>query len=229
MLFLAVFCGFMAENQREHLVEHKREVKYVTSLYEDLKGDTSDFQNDIPFWTGVLNSIDTIRQEIEKPEGQRNHYLLYKSVAYMRAYNNFEYHDRTIEQLKNGGNFRLIRNSLIADSIMNYDAIIKGELRDQELQSNIIYQNINFLQDKFFNSKYYMDFLRKTTVADSLRNTNTDILKVSAGNELLLFQYSNHLQYYYTMTKFRVGNSKVLLRKATNLIKLLKNEYHLDD
>jgi hypothetical protein len=25
MLFLAVFCGFLAENQREHFVEHQRE------------------------------------------------------------------------------------------------------------------------------------------------------------------------------------------------------------
>ena len=25
MLFLAVFCGFLAENQREHMIEHRRE------------------------------------------------------------------------------------------------------------------------------------------------------------------------------------------------------------
>ena len=28
MLFLAVFCGFLAENQREHYVEHKRAKDY---------------------------------------------------------------------------------------------------------------------------------------------------------------------------------------------------------
>ena len=25
MLFLAVFCGFLAENQREHMIEHRKE------------------------------------------------------------------------------------------------------------------------------------------------------------------------------------------------------------
>jgi hypothetical protein len=226
MLFLAVFCGFLAENQREHMVEHKREVKYAASLYEDLKRDTADFSEDIPFWTKVLVRIDTIRQEVEKPIGMRNDFLLYRNAALMRAYENFEYHDRTIEQLKNGGNFRLIRNSFLADSIINYDAIIKSELRDQEIQSNTIYQAINFLQDKFLNSKYYMDILKKGTLSDSLLISNAKVFKISAANEADLFQYANHLQYYYTMSVFRIGTSRQLLRKATNLIELIKKEYH---
>ncbi|HEY5969946.1 MAG TPA: hypothetical protein VIU35_18315, partial [Chitinophagaceae bacterium] len=41
MLFLAVFCGFLAENQREHMIEHSREKVYMTSLVEDLQKDTS--------------------------------------------------------------------------------------------------------------------------------------------------------------------------------------------
>ena len=36
MLFLAVFCGFLAENQREHMIEHKREKQYIRSLTQDI-------------------------------------------------------------------------------------------------------------------------------------------------------------------------------------------------
>src|SRR5215471_1962360 len=43
MLFLAVFCGFLAENQREHMVERKKEKEYLSSLVGDLKYDTSQF------------------------------------------------------------------------------------------------------------------------------------------------------------------------------------------
>lgn len=32
MLFLAVFCGFLAENIREHRVEHAREAQFIKSL-----------------------------------------------------------------------------------------------------------------------------------------------------------------------------------------------------
>jgi len=34
MLFLAVFCGFLAENFREHQVEKNRATQYMLSLYE---------------------------------------------------------------------------------------------------------------------------------------------------------------------------------------------------
>ena len=67
MLFLAVFCGFLAENQREHIVEHQREKKFMETLYDDLKKDTADLNNDIRWWDNMISRIDTIRNEIEKP------------------------------------------------------------------------------------------------------------------------------------------------------------------
>ena len=47
MLFLAVFCGFMAENQREHMIEHRREKEYMRSLIEDLQTDTFNLNSNI--------------------------------------------------------------------------------------------------------------------------------------------------------------------------------------
>ena len=44
MLFLAVFCGFLAENEREHLVEHKQEKQYMKLMLEDVKTDTAELQ-----------------------------------------------------------------------------------------------------------------------------------------------------------------------------------------
>ena len=41
MLFLAVFCGFLAENIREHKVEHLRAKEFAKSLVQDLQNDTT--------------------------------------------------------------------------------------------------------------------------------------------------------------------------------------------
>ena len=41
MLFLAVFCGFLAENKREHMIEHQREKKLMAEIVEDLKKDST--------------------------------------------------------------------------------------------------------------------------------------------------------------------------------------------
>ena len=42
MLFLAVFCGFLAEYQLEHKIEKDREKQYVRSLIDDFREDTFD-------------------------------------------------------------------------------------------------------------------------------------------------------------------------------------------
>ena len=41
MLFLAVFCGFLAEYQLEHKIERDRVNRICHSCYEDLKRDIS--------------------------------------------------------------------------------------------------------------------------------------------------------------------------------------------
>ena len=40
MLFLAVFCGFIAENQREHMVEHQRAKELAKNLYKEIYTDS---------------------------------------------------------------------------------------------------------------------------------------------------------------------------------------------
>src|ERR1044072_6309926 len=47
MLFLAVFLGFIAENQREHFVEHQREKKFAGRLLSDLRQDSLFFESRI--------------------------------------------------------------------------------------------------------------------------------------------------------------------------------------
>ena len=55
MLFLAVFCGFLAEYQLEHVIENQREEKYVKSLIQDLKTDTAHLETYINLRQGEKN------------------------------------------------------------------------------------------------------------------------------------------------------------------------------
>src|SRR6185436_4825134 len=41
MLFLAVFCGFLAEYQLEHKIEKDRAKELAASFYDELKGDSA--------------------------------------------------------------------------------------------------------------------------------------------------------------------------------------------
>ena len=49
MLFLAVFCGFLAEYRLEHKIEGDREKKYIQTFIEDLKVDTAAINRNLLF------------------------------------------------------------------------------------------------------------------------------------------------------------------------------------
>jgi hypothetical protein len=63
MLFLAVFCGFMAENLREHQVEHKREKTIYESLMEDLVKDIDQLQRIKPSLHKLISRLDSIEAD----------------------------------------------------------------------------------------------------------------------------------------------------------------------
>ena len=226
MLFLAVTLGFFVENQREHFIEHLREKQYVKSLVEDLQKDTADLNNDILFWDLQMQRIDTIRNEIDKSPENRDQLILYLYSGYIRWYDKFVYHDRTIMQLKNGGNFRLIRNKAVADTLIDYDARINSELRDMEVQSNNIWQQLNFLQNKIFNTRYYSTPIKHIRLDSAIR-IDPKPIEMKKGKEDELFEYYNLLDYFRGLNTVRNKKNKSLLNQAINLMSLIKKEYHL--
>ena len=60
MLFLAVFCGFLAEYQLEHKIEKERGKQYIQSVYEDFKVDTASLANTIATISGITENLKTI-------------------------------------------------------------------------------------------------------------------------------------------------------------------------
>src|SRR5687768_8959793 len=60
MLFLAVFCGFLAEYQLEHKIEKEKGRQYIESIYEDLKEDTVSLANTIAMISGLIENLKSI-------------------------------------------------------------------------------------------------------------------------------------------------------------------------
>src|SRR5688572_32201721 len=60
MLFLAVFCGFLAEYQLEHKIEKDRSKQYIRSFYDDLHVNLGSFSRVLSFnesKTAAFNDI----------------------------------------------------------------------------------------------------------------------------------------------------------------------------
>ena len=129
MLFLAVFCGFLAEYQLEHVIENQREKKYVRSLIQDLKTDTARLETYINLRKEKRIMMDSLvlllSTDKHKLFGNET-YFFARHVFFGQP---FVSTDGTMQQLKNAGNLRLIKNENIITNILAYDASVK-ELRE---------------------------------------------------------------------------------------------------
>lgn len=114
MLFLAVFCGFLAELQLEHYIEGQREKKYIYRIYNDLKKDTAFYKQHARYQKDVYYLLDSSVAFLDTDSYNNNPDLFYKMLLRARSTRYLEYHNTAFDQMRSSGNLRLIKNESIA-------------------------------------------------------------------------------------------------------------------
>jgi len=226
MLFLAVSLGFFVENQREHMIEHKREKQYMRSMIQDLRSDTMQLAKSIDLLQKREIMIDSLIPLLGSPDfklhGNEIYYLA-RRISFA-AY--FFPNDRTILQLKNSGSLRLISNMNISDSIMLYDQEMRNLLYQFSDEFAIRRDYMQVARDKFNGHVYFSMFSYKN---DSFTITapsgNPQLFKQDAHS---INEFVTQLQYLRNVTWNQRYREEDLKGKASNLIRLLKKEYNLN-
>jgi hypothetical protein len=238
MLFLAVFCGFLAENFREHQVEHQREKEYMVTMLEDLKADIPLLDSTMKEWDNVNNSIDSVTDAILFPLSNIDYFKIYRHLNAALNYWSFRYNDRTIAQLKNSGGFRLIRNKTVANDIIAYDQLNNDAVPNIAIQHNKFYENATALRSKIFAeniitavNKLYKNQPAPSSInpwIDGLVKTNRSPL-TAESQTILLFEFKNSLialkRDYTTNMMWGYGQTR---KWIVRLIELIQKEYHLE-
>jgi hypothetical protein len=222
MLFLAVFCGFLAENQREHYVEHQREKKFMRSLVQDLKADTAHLQSYIGFRTQKRMYMDSLTlllcSNLHKQMGNETYYY----ARFVLLSPSFVSTDGTMQQLKNAGNLRLITNGNVIDNILAYDAAVRSLNEWDEIDTRIK-DGFREMGGNVFNSRHF-----STTIDSALHFIKpTNNPQLTTSDTAVINNVSFQVQYLAAVTLGNIVRAKGLKAKATNLLELLKNEYHL--
>jgi hypothetical protein len=223
MLFLAVFCGFLAEYQLEHKIERDREEKYIQTFIEDLKVDTSAIDANLLFQKRKKNQLDSLIYLLreQKIKGYENE--LYYLARIMVRTSRFQSSDRTITQLKYSGSLRLIRNENAADSIMSYQKLV-----DYVLQ-NIDDERIERRAADPILARIFNPF-----VFDNMLDASNNIIKPANNPPLRSYDISLQQDLAYIINQLKGSNIIITRRlellnsKAKNIIAFLKKEYHLD-
>ena len=224
MLFLAVFCGFLAEYQLEHTIEHQREIKYVKSLIQDLKKDIFNLETYINVRKEKRIMMDSLMlllsTDIHKQFGNEV-YFFARHVFYGPP---FVSTDGTMQQLKNAGNLRLIKNEEIINNILAYDASVKDLMEWDESDTRIrttfreIGGNVLDANQLYKAMDPNFKFVRPSTNPQLITNNSTMINNVA-------FQ----IQYLSLSCLGNTQRGNALKAKAGTLIELLKKEYHLSE
>ena len=232
MLFLAVFCGFLAENQREHMIEHKREKQYMQSLVSDLALDTAYLNLIYKIKLTKAFSIDSTLNYFKiHPESCELTPEVWRTISTTGYDRVFIHHNGTIDQLKNSGGMRLIRKRNIVDSLEGYyQQVTRAEIqRAQWLQYVDDMRKINA---KVWNAFDRID--REKLDSNTLdRWTNIRVVSIDDPikiriNREYLNEYLNFLmmQRAFLIASDMVTN-RMLFDKAIWLISFIKKEYRM--
>lgn len=227
MLFLAVFAGFLAENQREHFVEHRREKQYMLSMINDVRSDTSMLSGMYKTFTLVINQIDSLIPLLQPATMNEKPKEVYQHQVMINLFHRWIYSDRTISQLKNSGNFRLIRNKSVSDQIMAYDGFILNYVGD--MQENYILPLRARISDAG-NEIFKTEVLRKFLKTEGWKYHAVQLPEAPyfiTFEKNKLGKFINEIQQYAVAIEWANGNIKKAIVKAVELDSLIRKEYHI--
>jgi hypothetical protein len=223
MLFLAVFCGFLAELQLEHYIENQREKKYIRQFQQDLLADSTALTGFIISEEKSYSRIDSLLQIFVHKKYEENGNEAYYFARQLIRTSSVVLSDGTLNQLKFGGNLRLIDKDDVAKHIMEYDKA--GREFELFQERNIVRTEEAAIQlEKLFDARTFYFMLNENN--QIIRPTNNPQLISKSEADINTFVL--RLQYVKGGTLRKINMAKRLKNRCTQLHQSLKEIYHLD-
>ena len=222
MLFLAVFCGFLAENQREHFVEKRREKQFIISLMKDMQMDTS-WLNKVTLSKEhrILNLDSGLFSltNIESDELPANIYLnLRRSTINLFFYP----HNGTITQLRNSGGMRLIRDRTTVELIELYNRQLSRQESHQGLTKDYI-REFYLLLNKLVRGKDALKVIYDSTFNELAASNG--IVKINRG---YLDEFVHECINIRKQIEGDIDANNYTLQQAADLMDHIRRKYHIE-
>jgi hypothetical protein len=142
-------------------------------------------------------------------ENSNNVYRLWTQNLDLKA---FVSNDRTIQQLKNSGELRLIRNKTVSDRIMQYDQTVRNYYRQTDLMYNALGNQVIYSQ--------FFDFISLN------KNKKTPVPLTEQGKKLLNEAFAHEQLWNYGLSGL-ISWLEEVNEEATRLVTFIQKEYHL--
>ena len=219
MLFFAVFCGFLAENQREHMVEQKREEKFAKRVLLDLKEDSA-FLNkriaELQKRQDQYGSFLSVMTGSPKP----NSYNIMRSFEQLLKAYKPEFITTTYNQMKTSGSLRYINNDSLITALQRYyeitlpEASVYADGIQKIFENNLVPYMIRHFRFQKFNN-----------ATDTLTESSAEIFNRTPESDQELINIM--AVYQGACDGLLSRQQKPALEACKGLIRMIKKEYHL--
>jgi hypothetical protein len=231
MLFLAVFCGFLAEYQLEHKIERDRANDFAKTLYAEIKRDTASL-HEIRYRTATaFHSMDTLVAILSEPEYEKRSGLLYYHCG-LGMYNFFfTANEATLQQMKSSGAIRYFKNKELVTAITEYEYLIR---LTYQLETNLYmnYLETRKAQLKLFDTRHIYSSKAWENSYSGMLNFLSQLkdrsIALLSKNPELIAEFRNWAQNRSELAKLKVNQYDRYLESANKLLVALKNEYTID-
>jgi hypothetical protein len=225
MLFLAVTLGFLVENQREHYIEHKREVEYIRTMIEDLKEDTMSFNRLIKINLVTNEKIDTLiflLKGTERNSFSKKIYYMARTIPLSDA--DLVLQNKTFEQLKGSGGLRLIRNTQTQNKIGAYyqnNKFIETGFIPNQFENR---RDLFLAFDELFDAAILQEIMKSPWEMPAIPDNQFRLL---SDDPKVINRFCTRYHIMYSTKKVTSIQAKYMINAATELIKFLQEEYHI--
>ncbi len=217
MLFLAVFLGFIAENQREHIVEHQREKKFSSRLLSDLRQDSLFFESRIQLLVKRQQAHEQFMTLMTNPAGVTDSAInrgFVRILLLTQTSNDFT--TATYNQMKTSGSLRYIDNDDLTTSLQQYyDVLLAKIVRDSEGGDKFFTDKIISYMIKHFR---FQDFKQRDGSYHHVKLLNRS---PESDQELI-----NIMAVWSANCDTQLDLQKPAHKQMLELINLIKKEYH---
>ena len=134
MLFLAVFCGFLAENIREHTVEKRRAHQFLQSMLLDVQDNIKHLDSLMQQDRMIIANHDSLVNWLlaDSATMDRAAFARKMGAVWVR---NFLVRKETYEQMKSSGSLRYVGDIKFLRKMMNYEIVTNfAQVRNQDFE-----------------------------------------------------------------------------------------------
>ncbi len=220
MVFLAVAAGFFSENIREDFTNNKKGDAYIQAVAEDLRLDIYTLDSILAARKKKDSMLDSLLMLLHRPDISKHGNDVYYFARWAPRTYKFYSHDRTIIQLRNSGDWHLIKKVEVSKALQLYDELVRS-LTDyiahrEESLIVIMYPSIN----KLFDNQVFNGMVNDLSFNRPKSNPPLRSLDKETINE-----FANQIHFLKNANSYYIKTSTTLVKNARATLALIEKEY----